>query len=366
MQTQRKDMLSGLVFIILLILAVFLSFFGLVGKLIGIALFPLVFRFTFVKEGQAKAILRLNGFKKVIMVWKGYRLDQNGNVVEGEEKRLFYGFFYIGIWPIDKIYSYDFRWRSLELIDGKEQMVPHEEEIDYIFVRPDVYWTEILEVETKPPERIPINMEILVTMRTINPFLTLFRAPSNWNENVMARLNALFRGIIGLHLADEILLFQNEPLKLLEEIRRNPLNDDILKWGILIEAVEIRNVGFTAQYQEALARQREAELLTRGKIAETVGALLEAMAMSQGKTIEQIKKEIEENSELRNSIFETSRDLIIRQMGIDAGVYGDSRWSVNGAEGFLAALFANLGKGDTKRPKNLSPEAQNLLKKLKS
>jgi hypothetical protein len=47
----------------------------------------------------------------------------------------------VGIWPLDKKYKYKFRWQGIEFVEGKEKVEFHEVTIDYILVKPDVYWT---------------------------------------------------------------------------------------------------------------------------------------------------------------------------------------------------------------------------------
>ena len=314
----------------------------IIGTIIVIIVFFTFVRFTIVKEGTAKTIVRLGQFRKAVIAWEEYKLDKEWEVEKGWSVHLPGGLRFVGIWPLDKVYKYNFRWRDIQLVQGEEKVEFHEGLIDYVFVRQDVYWTELKKAETVPPERIPANIQFLVTVRITNPYKVLFRAPSNWNENLMAKINALFRDWVGRKTLDEVLSARQSSLDLLREFETDPLIANTFKseWGVTIEGIQIRDVELPKEYQSAAAKEKEMDLLAKGRAAETIGTVIEMMARARGKKPQEIQQEIEKNPKLRNEFLRTAHDLVIRKMGMEAGAYTDIR--VTGAEGVERTILNAL------------------------
>lgn len=300
----------------------FLEFLGVVALCLSPLLLSALAGIRFVKEGTAIAVRRLGGFRKIIMVWKDHKLDDKWNVeYKLGYQPVFGGLCWIGFWPIDRVYEYKFRWRDIQLVGGKEQVQFHEENIDYIFVRPDVYWTDIKAAETKKPERIPLDVQFLVTMRVCNPYLALFAAPSNWNENAMSRLNAKFRGWVGEKTLDEVLSLKEEPKEIWKELKDDPLIKMLEKeWGIKIEenGIEIRDVGLPADYQESAAAEKKMELQAKGFASETSGAEFEMLSRQTGKSVDVLQKEYDNDSDKflkkYGAMIESNRDFVRRKV----------------------------------------------------
>lgn len=294
------------------------------------------FCFTIVKEGTAKAVVRLGAFKKGLLVWSRYILDKDWNVIKGKKWNLPGGLRFKGFPPFDKIYNYDFRWRDIQLVEGTEKVEFHREKINYIFVRPDVYWTDIKKAETKPPERIPVNVQFLVTIRVINIFEALFMAPSNWNENVMSKLNALFRTWVATKTFDNLLGFQENVSQLWQEFKNDPLivmfkND----WGIQAEAIEIRDIGVTDEYEEAAAAEKKMSFKAKGMMAETMGALMEMLSKATRKPVEELQDKFRNDSgntfTKYKSLIDFNADFIRRLIALNRGVRREV--GVDGATG---------------------------------
>jgi len=242
---------------------------------IAILLFLVLFfgflNFTLTKEATAKAILRLGGFRKIVMAWKGYKLDKNWNVKPKKALRLPGGLRWIGIRGLDKVYKYHFRWYSVELRAGEEPKVEFKDikDLDYILVKPDTYWSKIVKAETK--DGMIIDIEFLDTIRVINPWKVLFVAPPNWLENALNRLNALRTGWVRSKEFDKIRTLEKDPQKLWQELGTDPLIQETFKneWGIQIEenGMQIYKINLLPEYQVALAREKQMELETKAKIA---------------------------------------------------------------------------------------------------
>jgi hypothetical protein len=316
--------------------------------LIVIGTMLLLLKFTKVEEGRAKGIVRLGAFKKIVMAWKDYELDKEWNVKPvteiGKKFHLPGGLRFVGIRGLDKVYEYKFRWQGIEIVEAREKVEFREKTIDYILVKPDVYWTKIEAAETTPPERIPLDIEFLVTARVINPYKALFKAPPNWLENVLSRLNALFRDWVATKSLDEILAIRKEPEKIWEELRKSDLIQKTFKeeWGILIEenGIQIRDVKLPREYAEAAAREKQMELEAKGIAAETVGAVIAMMAKARNKEPKEIQEEIDKDPKMKEEFLNLAKDLIIRKMGIQGRAYLDIR--VQGAEGLERMLLNAL------------------------
>lgn len=340
----------------------------LIGIVVVITILILFFpRFTIVQEGTAKAIMRFGGFRKIVMAWRGYKLNSDWNVIQGAARELPGGLRLVGIWWLDRVYTYNFRWQGIELVEAKEKVVFHEKTIDYILVKPDTYWTKIEAAETRPPERIPLDIEWLITMKVVNPYKTLFRAPPNWVEAVLSRFNTLSRSWVGLKKLDELLELKKERPKLWNEFKDDPLlrmyRDE---WGIEIEenGIEIRDIKAPSEIQEAAAAQRRAELeaeATRRKAeieaiarsAETVGTVIEMMAKSRGLKPKTIQKMIHKDPALQKEFLDLAKDLIVRKIGIEGGAYADIR--VIGATG-IERMILNALAAWKRMPMGKPPE----------
>jgi regulator of protease activity HflC (stomatin/prohibitin superfamily) len=308
--------------------------------LFALALFFIFCRFTLVKEGTAKVIVRLGAFKKMVMAWDGYELDENWNVIESQRRRsLFGGLRFVGIWPFDRVFRYPFRWRDIQLEKGEEKVIPHEEIIDYIWLRPDVYYTVIEDAETRPPERIPLTVQWLVTMRVVNPYKALFKAPSNWNENVMSRLNSLFRDFVAHYSADQILIFKEGELNVLW----NEFKDHHLikmfeeEWGIKVEGIEIRKVDVPPKYQESLAEIARAQ----GRAQQIIGSVLQSVAIATGQKLEEVQKRFKRNPEEFYRTHQVLINNVMSKLSMEEKAY--LRIETPGAEGALGDFLRLIG-----------------------
>lgn len=316
----------------------------LIGIILGIVvLFFLFVRFTTVEEGTAKIIVRLGGVVKVFIQWSGYRLDRDGNVVgPGPIKRRLFGG--LRVWlglPVDKVYKYKMRWHSVEEVEKKRVPIFHiKEKTDFVMVRPDRYWRKTPSVETADGQ-FP-DVEWLVGMRSLNPEKTIFKAPHDWVENALNQIEPTLRAYVRTKNLADLLSLNRE--QIWNNIGTDRAIQKVLKeeWGIQVDEEEIGifAVDMPPEYQEALAAQARQELMARGRAAQTVGTVLAMLAQSRGKTLDEIRAEIDVSPEMRQEFLNLGKDLIIRQLGIEGQSYIDIR--VQGAEGFERMLLNAL------------------------
>lgn len=114
--------------------------------------------------------------------------------------------------------------------------------------------------------------------------------------------------------------------------------------------------GVDRQRLEAEAAPFEAKQVA----GETIGSVVEMMAVSRGKTVEEMKVLIDGDKDLQRELLDLSKDLITRRMAIDGKSFVDIR--VEGAGGFeklvLSALAAwqRMPKGGGAGEEDKSPK----------
>lgn len=339
--------------------------------LIWFVLAPQNIIWNFTEEATAKIIVRGDSFVWAFIQWEGYTFDEHWNVIPEDEKHKepwhFGGLRFNGIPLVDVVYWYDLRWKSVRLQpenkDNKGEMVKfHEERLDYVPLRSEVYYTKIFAAETKPPERLAPDIEFLTTIQVTNPYNVLFVAPYNWLENAMIRASALYTNWVGTKLLDEILEIKDKPEKLWADIGENELIQQVFdkEWGVRVakHGVQIRKVDVPADYQAALAEEKKQKLQAAGRSAETIGSVLSTMAYVRGLDVDKIQKEINASPEKQKEFLEIAKDLITRKLAIEGGSYLDIR--TEGAEGLDKTILNALGAWQRmpqgKSPKKKTPE----------
>jgi hypothetical protein len=327
-----------------------------------------------VKEGTAKAVTRLGKFQKIIFQWENHWMDNEWNIwYDGEVSKIkeqeglsaeeaknweenlrdkterkvrgkvFGGWWFYGWWPLWRVHKYLNRWRDLKLTDKEEVTELHEELTDSVLLKPAVYVTDIKAAETRPPERIPLDLRIVVTLRIRNPYKFLFIAPPTPIEDVLVRISAMVREIVATLTIDEILKLSGKTDELWKLIKEKKLVKETLPaWGFSLaeRGVEIKDITPPPEYREALAKIRKLELEAEARAAETVGTVLRAMAQSRGKKVEDIQMEIENDPKLKKKFLQIANDLLVRKLAIEGKSYVDIR--VMGARGMEKAILDAL------------------------
>ena len=103
------------------------------------------------------------------------------------------------------------------------------------------------------------------------------------------------------------------------------------------------------QVDEERLKSEAAKFLVIARARETVGTVIEMMAQSRKKTIEEIQIEIEADADLQIEFRQLAKDLVVRQIAIDGKSFVDIR--VEGAGGIektileIAAAWQRMPKG---------------------
>ena len=211
---------------------------GMLLVLIGIAYFAVDqcakanFLFTYVREGRAKAIEVGDAFKKIVIAYDGYTLDDRWNIIQEKEfeekfdkketadpipradKFLMWllgkksGLRWVGFPPYAKVREYKFCWASQRVAiaistqaaqpekDSEKTSgeLEREETLDDILLQDDIYLIKILEVEDK--NLLPLDIRLFITLRVVNPYKALYRV-QEWLEMITNSLRAICVPYIG-------------------------------------------------------------------------------------------------------------------------------------------------------------------------
>jgi len=243
--------------------------------------------FTFVPESTAKVILRGDKVKKIFITWKGYALDEDWNVVPLEEKEsvlkksfgeklkspllrpldflreIFGGLKFYGLWPLYDVYVYEFTWSSRT---PEGEIRTHKDELlDYIYLRPDVYFARVTAAEDK--QLLPLDVDLLLTIRVVNPYKALFRI-EKWLEAVLNRIEPSVRDFITTDTYDNLITQQKAIGKMIfaalskseeEQADRSILQIFREDYGVLVEAIEVVNIEPPEEYRKVTLAKFEAE-----------------------------------------------------------------------------------------------------------
>lgn len=176
--------LAGLVFFVLVVYT--------------LALFDIFF--TFCPEGQIKVIVKGKSYHDFIHSVSGWKksgrklvpLEENGL----EDSRGFFGLYWVGIWPIYRVYWYKFEWETI--VGGL--IVKRSRWVNTIIFRFE-YPLEFKGLETSDNFKMTVVMQVLT--EAFCPELALFKA-RNWLNVVKASIESKVRDFIGQYSFEQI------------------------------------------------------------------------------------------------------------------------------------------------------------------
>jgi len=167
------------------------------------------------------------------------------------------GFRYYGFYPFKDVYIYDFTWTG---INENGEIIPHpKESLDYVIVKDDIYFAKVEEAEDI--NRLPLTLELIFTLRVVNPFKALFVA-QNWLEMVLNRSRTVARDMI-TNKSYEDWTTEKKAIgsaivnKLIE--REVYQEEFIERYGIEARAVEAKDINPGEEFRKATLQKRLAE-----------------------------------------------------------------------------------------------------------
>jgi regulator of protease activity HflC (stomatin/prohibitin superfamily) len=167
-------------------------------------------------EGTAQAVMKGNTFVRFIMPMKRHFLNEPSDPEyttlqplwevlpskREEPSKGFWGFHWVGLYPIFTIYKYQFRWTEWTQPQQTTVNEPkgRDEMTHFIFTKSFTYYSKVTDVKTNSAisgeELIPLDVEYTITVRCTNPYLALFKT-DDWLAFVFSVTNNVVRNYVG-------------------------------------------------------------------------------------------------------------------------------------------------------------------------
>lgn len=139
---------------------------------------------------------------------------------------------------------------------------------------------EVFDVEPQTcitKDNAPVTVDMLVFMRVVNPEMAVLAVQS---YRLAARGMAIttLRAVVGDMALDDVLA-KREQINSLMQVRMDEVTD---RWGVKVNAVEIREILPPRDIQDAMSRQMSAERNRRAVVTESEGAREASINMADG------------------------------------------------------------------------------------
>lgn len=275
--------------------------------------------FTMPKEAKAEFVMAGNAAKRMILVWKSHKVEQDFKIAEGnratKEMLLHFcnprnwleplGIYWVGLWPFYKIYTYDFVWTEEKTENGK--IVPftrhatrHDPEGQTSFIKVNDTNYFVVANDVKTDGGVPLKFTLLISVRIENPYKALFSG-EEWLERLAGAVSNMTVRYAGVLPYEDITASKPATIvvgtgtdgrpktetKTLEELLillGDGKHDDacgadvdlLEKYGVHIIAAKIHSIDFAdddaaKQYREATTQKYVAEQRGLGEAAEAEG-----------------------------------------------------------------------------------------------
>jgi regulator of protease activity HflC (stomatin/prohibitin superfamily) len=179
---------------------------------------------------------------------------------------------------------------------------------------------EVFDVEpqtTITKDNAPVTIDMLVFMRVIDPEMAVLKV-QDYRAAARGMAVTTLRAVVGDMNLDDVLA-KREKINSLMQARLDEVTD---RWGVKVNAVEIREILPPREIQEAMSRQMSAERTRRAAVIEAEGTRQAAITNAEGS----------KQSAILNA--EGSRQAAILQ------AEGSRQAAILNAEGFALALDA--------------------------
>ena len=139
---------------------------------------------------------------------------------------------------------------------------------------------EVFDVEPQTcitKDNAPVTVDMLVFLRVVDPEMAVLRVQS---YRLAARGMAIttLRAVVGDMNLDDV-LSKREQMNAIMQARMDEVTD---RWGVKVNAVEIREILPPRDIQEAMSRQMSAERYRRATVTEAEGTREAAVTMANG------------------------------------------------------------------------------------
>jgi regulator of protease activity HflC (stomatin/prohibitin superfamily) len=139
---------------------------------------------------------------------------------------------------------------------------------------------EVFDVEPQTcitKDNAPVTVDMLVFLRVVDPEMAVLRVQS---YRLAARGMAIttLRAVVGDMNLDDV-LSKREQMNAIMQARMDEVTD---RWGVKVNAVEIREILPPRDIQEAMSRQMSAERFRRATVTEAEGSREAAVTIANG------------------------------------------------------------------------------------
>jgi regulator of protease activity HflC (stomatin/prohibitin superfamily) len=205
---------------------------------------------------------------------------------------------------------------------------------------------EVFDVEPQTcitKDNAPVTVDMLVFMRVVDPEASVLKVQS---YRLAARGMAIttLRAVVGDMALDDVLA-KREQINSLMQVRMDEVTD---RWGVKVNAVEIREILPPRDIQEAMSRQMSAERNRRAVVTESDGTREAAIKIADG------------NRESAILNAEGQKQAAILQ------AEGNRQAAILNAEGFSMALDQIYRVASTIDEKTMSLQYLDMMKSLAS
>ena len=154
-------------------------------------------------------------------------------------------------------------------------VIPFMHQVTTVDLREEVFDVEPQTTITK--DNAPLTVDMLVFMRVVDPEMSVLKVQS---YRLAARGMAIttLRAVVGDMMLDEVLA-NREQINALMQGRMDEVTD---RWGVKVNAVEIREILPPRDIQEAMSRQMSAERVRRATVTEAEGTREAAVTIANG------------------------------------------------------------------------------------
>jgi len=367
----------------------FIGFIICSTLLIYFGLAPYNIFFTFKEEGTVKIVMRgsdeveektpenvivkvTKGGEaiKLLMQMRGYVADEDWDIVPGKAPFNWWGALcFVGVWPLDRIYSYTFEWTGTRQ-NGDIQYHPRQR-LDYILIKDDIYWCNVENAEDY--NLVPLNMELLLTLRIVNPYKALF-VVQNWLELVINSVKPIARNLAtSFSYKEAIQAKQDLSGMIFQSLQEQGFIEEARdRYGVEIRKIQIKEFDPREDVREATIKKWLGEMEADGLTASTAGSQLKMLMLQTGKELKTLQEEFEKSPATfirkYRETLQQDLDIVLRNMGIKGNAFFEFSFKNpdgTSIEPALIALGARLfGKGllgvrESKDEENKGAEEEN-------
>jgi len=139
---------------------------------------------------------------------------------------------------------------------------------------------EVFDVEPQTgitKDNAPVSVDMLVFMRVVDPEASVLRVQS-YRAAARGMAVTTLRAVVGDMALDDV-LSKREQMNAIMQTRMDEVTD---RWGVKVNAVEIREILPPREIQEAMSRQMSAERHRRATVIESEGTREAAIVNAEG------------------------------------------------------------------------------------